>query len=135
MCAKGEVCVALHDEAGGAPAEVYFTAEGVIRVRAAGRAEPWTEYAGVTELRVDFDCLRGRFTLSAGGKTKEFAMNTACDRIERVSVSTKPLSALPYNTVYDNGKYGTKEKVLPGAGEKTELTQTDILSFRFVSED
>ena len=135
VCAKGEVCVALHDEASGAPAEIYFTAEGVIRVRAAGRAEPWTEYAGVTELRVDFDCLRGRFTLSAGGKTKEFAMNTACDRIERVSVSTKPLSALPYNTVYDNGKYGTKEKVLPGAGEKTELTQTDIITFRFVSED
>ena len=89
----------------------------------------------IEELRVDFDCLRCRFTLSAGGKTKEFAMNTACNRIERVSVSTKPLSALPYNTVYDNGKYGTKEKVLPGAGEKTELTQTDILSFRFVSED
>ena len=128
----GEVSLALYDEAGGMPAEVYFAADGRIGVRAAGRAEPWTEYSAALDLGIEFDCLRGRFTLKAGGKTKEFAMNTACERILRVSVSTKAFSALPYSNVYDNGKYGSKEQVLPGAGEKTAETQVDVCAFSFV---
>ena len=128
---RGEICISLHDEAQGAPVEMYINFRHELRVRSAGRDEEWLEipFGKKVTLNLTCDCLKSRFTLECEGKKGSFAMNTACTRIERISIATKSLRCIPYNDIYSNGKYGSNEDDLPSSGEKTDETMLDVYAF------
>lgn len=130
---KGEICIVLHDEAQSMPVELYINASRELRVRAGGRDEKWLNlpFGERIKLSLSFDCLKGRFMIDCLGKTAAFAMNTACTEIERISIATKSLRCIPYNDVYDSGKYSSTENDLPASGEKIDETQLKLYAFSF----
>ena len=128
-----EITLSLHDELQGAPVEIYINAKHELRVRAGGRDEKRFEvpFDQKIDITIDFDCYRGTFTLACMGQTVDFAMNTACNLIGRVSLATKSLRNIPYNDIYSNGKYGSNANDLPASGEKTEETVVDLFGFDY----
>ena len=91
------------------------------------------KFAKKATIKLSFDCLKSRFTIECEGKTGSFAMNTACDEIERISIATKSLRCIPYNAIYSNGKYGSKKNDLPYSDKKTDETLLDLYSFDYES--
>ncbi len=130
-----EACLSMHDEAQGLAIEIYLNEKKEIRVRSGGRDEKWMALpeGGEMELTIRFDCDKGRFSLETAGRRGDFALNTACNSIELLSVATKSLRRIPYSGVYANGKYGSKANDLPGSEEPTEETRLAIYSFSYTA--
>ena len=133
---KGEAVIGLCDERGCAPVEIELTSDCRVRLRSSGRYENWVSYEPGRELKlfISFDCSRSRFTVRLNDITKEAVFSSASDKICMLSVATKAICRIPYSTTDSNGKYGTKDMVLPGAGEYISETRIRLNAFMFKAE-
>ena len=100
---------------------------GRVFLRMDGRIEPfgaWEENARLhLEIRADVET--ARMQVRFGEQEKTIAFNASVNEIARLFIATK--KQIPHlSTLDDCGKYGTKDQVLPGAGEQTELTEIRV---------
>lgn len=125
-------CVSLQDDAGRTPVQIAFCEDGMLHVRAGGRAEPcWLYEKGKDyALVVEYDCDASAFRLQFDGHEGQFAFSASALEITRAAFSTKADWQIPYNSLYDNGKYGKKEQVLHGCEERICETSMAILRFQ-----
>ena len=134
---SGEICVELEDEAGGPAARVMFSSGNQIQVLSAGRPEYWTGYETGKHLTLalSFNCRENVFSVNLNGQEKRFRLNTACDRIARLSLFTKSPARIPYADIQTLGKFGKKDEVLPGSESRTEAVRVKLYDFRFETSD
>ncbi len=123
--------IEVQDDGGSVPVLLAFLPDGRLHVRSGGRTEPWTAYDAGKRYRisVEYDCNRSCFTVDFDGKRSAFAYSASVGEVSRVLFATKSPAQLPLSTPETVGKYGTREHVLPGAGEPSRQAQVRILGF------
>lgn len=125
------LAVDLQADDGSVPVQVTFQPDGRVYVREGGRSEPWTDYPMGQRLAVTvaYDCHRNHFAVRMDGKEKKTAFSASVGSVCRAVFATKTLAQLPLDTTETVGKYGTREQVLPEAGERQEEAQVRLFAF------
>ena len=119
--------IELQDTSGKIVFQMLMDDAGRVFLRMDGRIEPfgaWEENARLhLEIRADVET--ARMQVRFGEQEKTIAFNASVNEIARLFIATK--KQIPHlSTLDDCGKYGTKDQVLPGAGEQTELTEIRV---------
>ena len=119
--------IELQDPSGKIVFQMLLDDAGRVFLRMDGRIEPfgaWEENARLhLEIRADVET--ARMQVRFGEQEKTIAFNASVNEIARLFIATK--KQIPHlSTLDDCGKYGTKDQVLPGAGEQTELTEIRV---------
>ena len=101
-----------------------------------GRIEPFAEWKPEMQLhlRIDLETDRASLHVRLNQKEKTILFNASVNEIARNFVATK-MHIPRLSTLDDCGKYGTKDQVLPQAGEPVSPTEIRIeqLSWKHAS--
>ncbi len=125
--ALGGATFEVQDETGRTPIRVIFRPDGTVYLLGDGRTDPWTSFEMGKPMRfsVAFDGHARRYTVRLDDQEKNVGYSAAVRGLHRFRLATK--EKMPaISTLDSNGKYGTRERVLPGCEEPTDNTALTV---------
>ncbi len=122
----------VQDETGRTPIRMVFKPDGRVWLLGDGRLEPWMQYKQqeTMEVTILFDCLTRRYVVRMGSTEKSVGFGAAVAKLHRFRLMTKEkIPAL--STLESNGKYGTKDRILPYGEEPTQESKLEVHSLNW----
>ena len=130
------VTIELQDPCGKVIFQMLLSHDHTVFMRMDGRIEPFAEWKPEMQLhlRIDLETDRASLHVRLNQKEKTILFNASVNEIARIFVATK-MHIPRLSTLDDCGKYGTKDQVLPHAGEPVSPTEIRIeqLSWKHAS--